>query len=272
MKKYHFIEKQLLEELDTLEESQYPTGKRANKALKTISNTIRNLRELVSTNGFSSQESEIRFFKQIKPNIYSQLIYYSIIIDIEFNRNLSSPYQLKQYINQRKQEFYQIFNSNANFVKYYRSGNTYSDHIYFTRKENWLPMHSPNMLHILELEFTCGFDHLVAHILAFDLFKAYLIARKKLKSNKQFHSPLIWTDNKTDLVELIYALHMTGAINHGKTNVKEICQIFEQLFNIEIGQIYRIFIEIRLRKTDRTRFIDKLSRELNKRMDDLDGN
>lgn len=174
MKKYNFIEKQLLEELHTLEDSKYPTGKRANKAIQTIAGTIRNLRELVTTNGFSSQESEIRFFKQTKPSIYSYLIYYSLLIDLEFKKNLTNTEQQKKYINKRKKEFYKLFNANANFVKYYRNGSTHNDHIYFTQGNDSLPIYPPNMLHLLEPDFTCGFDHLVAHILAFDLFQNYL--------------------------------------------------------------------------------------------------
>ena len=44
----------------------------------------------------------------------------------------------------------------------------------------------------------------------------------------------------------------------------------ETLFNIEIGDFYRIFLEIRNRKKSRTQFLDKLKDKIIKMMDELD--
>ena len=40
-------------------------------------------RELVIKQGFPDQESEIYFFKKIKPTVYSRLLYYRAVFDLE---------------------------------------------------------------------------------------------------------------------------------------------------------------------------------------------
>ena len=45
---------------------------------------------------------------------------------------------------------------------------------------------------------------------------------------------------------------------------------FEQLFNVDLGNYYHTFIEIRSRKTGRTKFLDRLIEMLNQRMDAKD--
>ena len=86
----------------------------------------------------------------------------------------------------------------------------------------------------------------------------------------QQRSKLFWTGNKTDLIELIYALQSSGAINSGSSDIKDIAIMCEQMFNINLGDYYRTFLEIRLRKINQTKFIDKLRDALLQKMDELD--
>ena len=88
--------------------------------------------------------------------------------------------------------------------------------------------------------------------------------------NPTVSSKLFWTGNKTDLIELIYALHSSGAINSGTADIKEMASACEQIFNIDLGDYYRTFLEIRSRKINQTKFIDKLKESLTKRIEDTD--
>lgn len=81
---------------------------------------------------------------------------------------------------------------------------------------------------------------------------------------------LQWTDSKVALVEFIYALYAGKCFNNGNTSLKDIAFCCETLFNIEIGDFYRIFLEIRNRKKSRTQFLDKLKEQIIKMMDELD--
>ena len=75
---------------------------------------------------------------------------------------------------------------------------------------------------------------------------------------------------KVALVEFIYALYAGKCFNNGNTSLKDIAFCCETLFNIEIGDFYRIFLEIRNRKKSRTQFLDKLKDKIIKMMDELD--
>jgi hypothetical protein len=46
--------------------------------------------------------------------------------------------------------------------------------------------------------------------------------------------------------------------------------VCEQIFNIDLGNYYHTFIEIRSRKSNSTKFIDKLKESLLKRIEESD--
>ena len=86
----------------------------------------------------------------------------------------------------------------------------------------------------------------------------------------QKQSKMTWTSQKVSLIELIYAIHSTDVINNGNVDIKEIACIVEQIFKIDLGDYYRAFLEIRMRKKGRTKFLDSLKESLEKRMSEVD--
>jgi len=81
------------------------------------------------------------------------------------------------------------------------------------------------------------------------------------------NSSMVWTGSKTDLVELLYALQASRIVNGGNMDIKEMVAHFEQIFHVDLGQFYHTYMEIRARKTSRTRCLDQLSENLIQRMD-----
>ena len=81
---------------------------------------------------------------------------------------------------------------------------------------------------------------------------------------------LNWTGSKTDLIELIYGLHASGAINNGNVEIKDIAILFQEMLNIDLGNYYHSFVEMRTRKINQTKFIDKLKTNLNQYIQSLD--
>lgn len=79
-----------------------------------------------------------------------------------------------------------------------------------------------------------------------------------------------WTGSKVALVELLYALHTEGVFNNGTSDLKDIAEYFENIFNIDLGQYHRAFLEIRMRKSDQTKFLNSLKETLIKRMEKTD--
>jgi len=69
---------------------------------------------------------------------------------------------------------------------------------------------------------------------------------------------------------LIYDIHTEKSINFRNIDLKVLATLFEKMFNIKLGDIYRIFLEMRGRKGDRSVYLRRLIEALNKRMDDAD--
>jgi len=78
------------------------------------------------------------------------------------------------------------------------------------------------------------------------------------------------TDTKSGLIELLYALYATGVINHGKATVKDIAILLEQALNVNLSNYYRAIQNMRIRKINRTKFLDLLKSNLEKYMDGVD--
>ena len=79
-----------------------------------------------------------------------------------------------------------------------------------------------------------------------------------------------WTGSKVALVELIYALHAESVFNNGASDLKEITAFFEKALDVDLGQFHRVFLEMRMRKSDRTKFLNSLKDTLVRRMDEVD--
>lgn len=115
-------------------------------------------------------------------------------------------------------------------------------------------------------------DYKAAKILANDLIQVYL---EDQLNNRQYRkesgkSPLSWTGNKTALTELIYSLYAQGIFNNGNADIKLIAKTFESTFNVDLGDFYHTFMELKARKINRTKFLDSLCEALIKKMDEQD--
>jgi len=121
--------------------------------------------------------------------------------------------------------------------------------------------------------FSTSHDYKVAKIMANDLIQVYLKDQlSKINQRNKFVDGNIvnWTSSKAALIELIYALHAYRAYDNGTVDIKVITKIFEKSFNIDLGDFYHTYLEIKNRKINRTKFLDELRGCLIKKMDDQD--
>ena len=79
-----------------------------------------------------------------------------------------------------------------------------------------------------------------------------------------------WTDNKIDLIELIYSISLVHSVEHGKVSIKSIKEGFEYIFGIDLGNIHDRLDEIVSRKGLRTSYLEKLINGMNKFLDKKD--
>ena len=80
-------------------------------------------------------------------------------------------------------------------------------------------------------------------------------------------SPLQWTGNAIDLVELIYGINEMGCINNGNMRLKQLAPLLYKIFGVESKDCYRFYIDIKRRKNEsRTYFLDRMQEKLNEKM------
>ena len=240
---------------------------------------ISKLKTFVHNYKFLSKDEEINFFKHLKPKFYSQLIYHQKIVGIQSHLPLATLNDIKNYYLNELKKINDYINSNHEFVTYYRSQTTSFDEIYFLRKEpdSWLLMNFED--YETDLNFTTIYDHKISKIIAFELLSEFIksmLAKLEIQhdlsgSQKTLtQSNVNWTSSKVSLVELLYALQSAGSCNNGTIDLKQLASHFENIFNIDLGNYYRVFQEMRIRKINRTTFLDQLKDRLIQRMDEAD--
>jgi hypothetical protein len=232
------------------------------------------MKRAIKMNNFRSTEQEIYFFKKIKPKVYSKLIFYHTLFKIETKRPESKLLK-KKYFKRVIKKLHKYFEQNEEICRYYRSKQECLDEIYFLRKNRNLDTSSDSIFPYIEQEFSTLHDHSFSCIMAHEQLINYLENEIHKLNNRDSKSTLItnytWTDSKIALIELIYALHSNGSVNNGKIDIKELVELFEKLFNIDLEEYSRTFIDIRMRKTGCTKYLDNLKQSLLKRMEEADG-
>ena len=241
-------------------------------------NAIKELKEIVNDSNFASDDDEIHFFKVIKPEFISKLIYYNSIYKFESKKPRGGDKVVKKYIQNELEKLKRYFVNNNDFYKYYSRKNTSLDKKYFIRGNFDIKLDVDSYFFETDHSFATSHDYKVAKILAHDLVEIYLENKLKVINNKaenensqrEPNAKLNWTAPKVAVIELIYALQSEGVFNNGAADIKDIVEHFEKNFNIDLGQYRRTFLEIRARKTDRPRFIQALKDTLEKRMNNSD--
>ncbi|HEY6144401.1 MAG TPA: RteC domain-containing protein [Flavobacterium sp.] len=251
---------------------------RCENAIDIINKSLEKLKILFDKEKLKSQELEIHFFKNIKPKFTSKLIYYNLIYKIETKMPHGGDKIVKKYLNNELLKLKLFFDNNLDFYKYYRTGNNYLDYKYFVRGNFDIKLTLDSFYFEMDRSFSTSHDFKVAEILAHDLIQVYLenklliIDKKEPKEKSQVNhkGKQTWTGSKVALTELVYALHAEGVFNNGTSDLKDVAEYFENVFNIDLGQYHRAFLEIRARKSDPTKFINTLKETLLTRMANID--
>ncbi len=230
------------------------------------------LREKFLTHNFPDKQEEILFFKEMKPEILSSLIYFNKIYGIELKRPNGSNSIQQNYYEKELDSLAFFFNRNLDFYQYYRSKSTHFDEFYFVRGKPNIRLCVDSTQFILDPMFSTGYDFKVAKILANEMLRIFLNKKLQNIDKSRFtgerHHRYKWTATKTAAIELGYALYSSGVINNGNIDIREIMSLIEKVFDIELGDYYRTYLTLKSRKKERTAFLKQLADNLIKRMDE----
>ncbi len=244
----------------------------ANKIISFLEKKIKELHNWLKNYLFETQDEEIYFFKELKPKIVSKLIYYKTVLKLESNAPATKKLKRKFY-EKALNKIYQYSKKNKEFYEYYRSRNCFNDNCYFIRNSNEFKGLDDCYLVNYDEKLCTSHDYKVAILMSNDLINVFLENKiEEIERSCKIKHPIIvndlsWTNSKIDLVELVYALHEQKVFNGGNTDVKEIAACFGKMFNVELEEnIYRSYIDIKSRKSNRTKFLTSLSESLNEKI------
>ena len=277
--KYQKLLSEFEGQLEALESGNGDILYKAEKGIVLVEKSIHKLQKQIVGKDFETQADEIYFFKHVKPQIFSKLIYYIRLFSIESKRPWGKDVVQVKYLQRQIDNLQTFFNDNLEFYNYYRRGAMSMDEQYFVRGNRDLRMPLESFHFLIDDQFSTCQDGTVATIMAYDMLIVYL--RKEVDDlnnnmeptkNTPMEKPskLFWTGSKTDLIELLYALHTSKYINGGTVDIKELASHFEYFYNVDLGNYYHTFIDIRSRKSSRTRFLERLIEMLNQRMESLE--
>lgn len=253
--------RQLSNEISKIEEGSPSKLIAYNSIIKYCRETLETYRKNIRTFKFKSVSDEIQFFKEEKQIPLSQLIYYINLRSIEMEATFSVKYRRKS-LSKKIRKINKFLQRNKGFQMYVDLANTNLDKFYFTREfQNELPFY--DTLLYWDPEFNTSHDILLAYLNAY--LRLLPLLQKQIDLLDQPQNEIInnqdlhWTASKVDLIEVIYALHYSGAINNGSSNIIDIVSLFEQIFNKKLENCYKKISEIKGRKGRVTKFLDKIT-------------
>lgn len=241
-----------------------------------LDRTLADLKSQINLKGFESTLDEIIFFKNVKPEILGRLIYYNKIVRIESysptNSDLIEPYYTDQMKILNKE--YKKHTASSDFYSYFRAGRTDKDNDYYRLGNINYFDGLDSFFFEVDREFSTYYDYRIALFKSYDLLHSYLSAKifkaehnicDSLEINED--AEFSWTDSKNALIELIYALHISRSVSNGRIGIRKISQMFEDIFEVSLGDIHHAFYQMKFRAGQRARYLHFLKSSLEQYMD-----
>lgn len=265
------LKKEIDAKIEEIESSEISAITKSLKASRMLADAFNRLKTFILSYAFNDEEEEIMFFKEIKPKLCYRLIYYRKVYNIEMNRPAGVEKQ-KEYLCEKLDEINKYNSKRLDFIRYYRSGSTHLDSLYFLRGKTDPEQYLETFYYELDSNFSTNCDFKVAKILANDLLSAYLMNEIELLNDngisiRSFNFPATkktWKGSKAELQEQIYSWDSAGMF--GNVPLTQLFDYIQNVFNIELdSNISRTFSDLKIRNTP-TPFLDKLKDALLRRM------
>ncbi|MCM1151646.1 MAG: RteC domain-containing protein [Alistipes sp.] len=262
------LEKEIEKKLKKIEGSDLNILKKSLEASLVLGDAFQRMRDFVATYTFKNEAEEIEFFKTVKPRLYHRLIYYRKVYNIEMNRPVGIESQTA-YLRDEIKAINRYNAKRSDFVRYYRSGMTHLDSLYYLRGRADTTLYLESFHYERDPKFSTNADFKVAKLLANELLLPYLYKELEALEQQQTEQSLprvriTWCGTKTELYEQIFAWNSRKVF--GEVPLSRLLDYVSTVFNIELNPNYsRAFGDMRIRNKQ-TPFLDSLKEALIKRM------
>ena len=261
----HNLNKETAQKIRQLETVEKDVLKRAFSSALVIAEAYLELKTFIIEYDFKDEQEEIHFFKNAKPSLISQMIYYCQIYNIEMNRPVGGVSIQRDYLNKELENLQDYIDRRPEFYSYYRLGATENDVNYFTRDKFVLGLqYLEPSLSEREPKYSTNCDYKMAKMIANERLEILIKSQlDELERPHEDKAQLSWTTKKTFLIELLYALDSFRAF--GSIPLKRVVTVIQRLLGVDLGNVSSAFAEMRTRN-DPTPFLDALKDALLQRM------
>ena len=265
------LKKEVDVKVEQIECSEVSVITKSLEASRVLADAFKQLKLFVLSHNFKNDDDEISFFKEIKPRLCFRLIYYRKVYNIEMNRPIGIDKQ-REYLCDILNDINKYNSKRLDFIRYYRSGSTHLDALYFLRDSTDAEQYLETFFHELDPKFSTNCDFKVAKILSNDMLSAYLMQEIELLNDNgmragYFNFPTTkktWKGSKAELQEQIYAWDSAGTF--GDVPLTQLYDYIQNVFNIQLDtNLSRTFGDLKIRNAP-TPFLEKLKDALLRRM------
>ncbi|WP_370089983.1 RteC domain-containing protein [Ekhidna sp.] len=228
------------------------------------------LRQLYFQASLETVNQQIHFFKTIKPKFVSELHFNLEVLNYYKERPRGSKKLKGQHINECMEKASSFMIKHCEFRNYMNMQSDHLDELYFTNRDYCPKLHG-SFEYPSDPDFSSPVDPTLSCLIAADRYMQFLKDQKFTLKNPSLdpswdsQKTLDWHGSKTDLVELIYALHAAGKL---KGDLKHSFLVMEKALNVDVGNYYRLYTDIKLKKNPnslldvlKTSLLDKIRTE-----------
>jgi RteC protein. len=265
------LKKEVDAEIEKIEHSEVNSMTKSLEAVRVLKEAYNQLKAFTLSYNFPNEEEEILFFKEIKPRLCFRLIYYRKVFNIEMNRPIGIEKQ-REYLNDFLNDINKYNCKRLDFIRYYRSGSSCFDSLYFLRGQADTEQYMETFVHEFDPNFSTNCDFKVAKILSNDMLSDYLTREiEALNDNNvvagSFGFPAFkftWKGTKVELQEQILSWDSNSTF--GDVPFTQLHSYIQNVFNIQLdSHLSRILDDLKTRNNP-TPFLDKLKNALLRRM------
>lgn len=265
------LKKEVDVKVEQIECSEISIITKSSEASRVLADAFKQLKAFVLSYEFQNEDEEILFFKEIKPRLCFRLIYYRKVYNIEMSRPMGIDKQ-REYLCELLNDINKYNTKRLDFIRYYRSGSTHLDSLYFSRNKMDAEQYLETFYHELDPNFSTNCDFKVAKILSNDMLSAYLMHEIELLDDNGIKvgangfpaTRLTWKGTKVELQEQVISWDSAGTF--GDVPLTQLYIYIQNVFNIQLDNNFsRSFGELKIRVSP-TPFLDKLKDALLRRM------
>jgi hypothetical protein len=138
------------------------------------------LKEVIQHNPFACDREEIDFFKYIKPQFTGQLEFYTQVYQYQLFCPVSDPVQAVQFRAKELRRIERFREMHAEFIRYYTSGATSRDAVFFLRRYYEEPVVPCTKVFDIDPEMSSSYDWILTQLVGYGLYEQFLGERARV--------------------------------------------------------------------------------------------